>query len=179
MNTGFQAVPAQSSLAVGTEAATMEGQHDLVALLDRIHRLSNLDHLAEVLVAEDLARFNIRATLVHMKIRPAPLSGAWLGTKPASVCVIPHPEDLIMIIVKNQEIDPLESPLDPDATQLQPPLSGTVDDNDDTDDEHWDENEPPDRALSTRTETQDEFRLDEPEEDAGADSAADDEDSVD
>jgi hypothetical protein len=75
----------------------------------------------------------------------------------------------------------MESPLDPDATQMQPPLSGTVDDNDDADDEHWDENEPPDRALSTRSETQDEFRpdeLEELEEDADEDLAADDEDIV-
>jgi hypothetical protein len=84
-----------------------------------------------------------------------------------------------MVTVRSQEIDPMESPLDPDATQMQPPLSGTVDDDDDADDEHWDENEPPDRPLSTRSETQDEFRLDEPEEDAVEDSAADDEDSVD
>jgi hypothetical protein len=79
-----------------------------------------------------------------------------------------------------QEIDPMESPLDPDATQTQPPLSGTVDDDDDADDERWDENEPPDRALSAESETRDsEFRLDEREEDAGEDLAADDEESVD
>jgi hypothetical protein len=82
-------------------------------------------------------------------------------------------------MAESQEIDPMESPLDPDATQVQPPLSGTVDDDDDVDDEHWDENEPPDRALSTRSETQDEFRLDEREEDAAEDPAAGDEDSLD
>jgi hypothetical protein len=82
-------------------------------------------------------------------------------------------------MAKKQKIDPIESPLDPDATQTQPPLSGTVDDNDDVDDERWDENEPPDRPLSARSETQDEFRLDEPEEDVGEDSAAGDVDSVD
>jgi hypothetical protein len=53
-------------------------------------------------------------------------------------------------------------------------------DDDDADDEHWDETEPPDRAaLSTRSETQDEFRLDEREEDAAEDPAAGDEDSLD
>jgi hypothetical protein len=82
-------------------------------------------------------------------------------------------------MVTSQEIDPTESPLDPDATQMQPPVSGTVDDDDDADDEHWDENEPPDRALSTRSETQDELPLDEREEDAAEDPAADAEDSVD
>ena len=81
-------------------------------------------------------------------------------------------------MANSQEIDPMESPLDPDATQMQPPLSGTVDDADDADDEHWDENEPPDRALSTRSETKDEFRLDEREEDAAEDPATDAEDSV-
>lgn len=79
-------------------------------------------------------------------------------------------------MAKSQEIDPVESPLDPDATQMQPPLSGTVDDDDDVDDERWDENEAPERALSDQTETRDEFRLDEREEDAGEDPAADDED---
>jgi hypothetical protein len=55
-----------------------------------------------------------------------------------------------------------------------------VDDNDDVDDERWDENEPPDRALSAESETRDsDFRLDEREEDAGEDLAADDEESVD
>lgn len=82
-------------------------------------------------------------------------------------------------MAKNQEIDPIESPLDPDATQTQPPLSGTVDDDDNADDERWDENEPPDRPLSARSETLDEFRLDEREEGADEDSAADDEDSLD
>jgi hypothetical protein len=36
-------------------------------------------------------------------------------------------------MVTSQEIDPTESPLDPDATQMQPPVSGTVDDDDDED----------------------------------------------
>jgi len=48
--------------------------------------------------------------------------------------------------------------LDPDETQTQPPLSGTVDDNDDVDDEREDENEAPDRALSDETDTRNEFR---------------------
>ena len=48
---------------------------------------------------------------------------------------------------RSNEIDPVESPLDPDTVQTQPPLSGTVDDDDDTDDERWDENEAPTRQL--------------------------------
>jgi hypothetical protein len=47
---------------------------------------------------------------------------------------------------------------------MQPPLTGTVDD-DNADDERWDENEASDRALSDRSETRDEFCLDEREED--------------
>ena len=64
-----------------------------------------------------------------------------------------------------QEIDPTETPLDPDVTEMQPPLSGTVDDDDEVDDERWDENEAPDRQLSATTEARDESRLDEREED--------------
>jgi hypothetical protein len=79
-------------------------------------------------------------------------------------------------VATNQEINPAETPLDPDETQTQPPLSGTVDDNDETDDEHWDENEAPERALSDKTDTRGEFRLDEREEDADDDSSVDDED---
>ena len=83
-------------------------------------------------------------------------------------------------MAERREIDPIESPLDPDATQMQPPLSGTVDDSDDVDDERWDENEPPDRALSAESETPDSaFRLDKQEEDTNEDLAADDEESVD
>jgi hypothetical protein len=70
--------------------------------------------------------------------------------------------------------DPIEIPLEPDEAQTQPPLSGTVDDNDDTDDERWDENEAPERALTDETDTRAEFRLDEREEDD--DSSVDDED---
>lgn len=44
-----------------------------------------------------------------------------------------------------REIDPTGIPLDPDATPVQPPLSGTVDDDDNRDDERWDENEAPTR----------------------------------
>ncbi len=78
-----------------------------------------------------------------------------------------------------REIDPTETPLDPDATQMQPPLSGTVDDDDNRDDERWDENEAPIRKLSDRGETQDEFRLDEREEDKDQDAAPDEEDRTD
>ncbi len=74
--------------------------------------------------------------------------------------------------------EPLETPLDPDETPIEPPLSGTVDDNDDVDDERWDENEAPERALSDETDTRSEFLLDEREEDADAESIDDDEDDV-
>ena len=53
-----------------------------------------------------------------------------------------------------QEIDPLEIPLDPEETPMQPPLSGTVDDADDVDDEREDENEAPVRALSDTTDSE-------------------------
>ncbi len=75
--------------------------------------------------------------------------------------------------------DPLEAPRDPDETQIEPPLSGTVDDNDDVDDERWDENEAPERALSDETDTRDEFRLDEREEDTDDASIDDDEEDED
>jgi hypothetical protein len=58
----------------------------------------------------------------------------------------------------NRETDPTETPLDPDVTQMQPPLSGTPDDDDDSDDERWDENEPPDRWVKDSDETRDELR---------------------
>jgi hypothetical protein len=77
-----------------------------------------------------------------------------------------------------QEIDPTETPLDPDATEMQPPLSGTVDDDDDVDDERPDENEAPDRQLSDTIEARDEFRLDEREEDADQGAVSDDEDAA-
>lgn len=75
----------------------------------------------------------------------------------------------------NPESDRLERPLDPDEAQTEPPLSGTVDDNDDVDDERWDENEAPERALTDETDTRNEFRLDEREEDSDGESI-DDED---
>jgi hypothetical protein len=77
------------------------------------------------------------------------------------------------------EIDPTGTPLDPEETPVDPPLSGTVDDNDDVDDERWDENEAPERALSDETDTRNEFRLDEREEDTDDDSSVDDEDEDD
>jgi hypothetical protein len=58
-----------------------------------------------------------------------------------------------------------EIPLDPDElASQQAPLSGTVDDDGDHDDERDDENEAPVRERSDRTETRDEFQLDEREE---------------
>jgi hypothetical protein len=78
-----------------------------------------------------------------------------------------------------EEIGPTGVPLDPDETQTEPPLSGTVDDNDAVDDERWDENEAPERALSDETDTRNEFRLDEREEDTDDDSSVDDKDEDD
>ena len=60
-----------------------------------------------------------------------------------------------------RELDPTQTPLDPDTAQVQPPLSGTVDDNDDADDERADENEAPTRKFTDHETTRDEFRLDE------------------
>ena len=80
----------------------------------------------------------------------------------------------------NDEIDPVQSPLDPDATQTQPPLTGTVDDNDSVDDERWDENEAPLRSVSDRAQTlRDEFQLDEREEEPNQESADEAEDGED
>jgi hypothetical protein len=81
--------------------------------------------------------------------------------------------------MSNQEIDPIETPLDSDGTTTQPPLSGTVDDADDVDDERADENEAPTRALSDETDTRNEFRLDEREEAEDDDSSVDDEEDDD
>src|SRR5579862_6485826 len=69
------------------------------------------------------------------------------------------------VMAKSRESDPLETPLDPDTTQMQPPLSGTVDDDDNADDERWDENEAPTRAVSGTSEGEDEFQIDEQDED--------------
>lgn len=69
-----------------------------------------------------------------------------------------------------RELDPTQTPLDPDAPQMQPPLSGTVDDNDEADDERWDENAAPTRQLSDTGDTREEFRLDKREKDADEDS---------
>ena len=64
-----------------------------------------------------------------------------------------------------RELDPTQTPLDPDSAQMPPPLSGTIDDNDEADDERPDENEAPTRQLSDGEKTRDEFRLDEREDD--------------
>jgi hypothetical protein len=79
-------------------------------------------------------------------------------------------------MARDRAIDPIETPLDPDLTEVQPPLSGTVDDEDDVDDERSDENEAPTRELSDSTESREEFRLDEREEDDDGDLDAEDED---
>jgi hypothetical protein len=78
-----------------------------------------------------------------------------------------------------REIDPSETPLDPDATQMQPPLSGTVDDDDNRDDERWDENEAPTRKPSDRGETPEELRLDEREEELDREVGTDEDDRTD
>ena len=72
-----------------------------------------------------------------------------------------------------REIDPAQTPLDPDELQMQAPLSGTIDDDDDVDDEREDENEAPTRQLSDTGDARDEFRLDEREEDAKEDGDGD------
>lgn len=64
-----------------------------------------------------------------------------------------------------REIDPSELPLDPAEAGPQAPSSGTVDDDDNRDDESPDENEAPTRELSDLRETRDEFVLDKREED--------------
>jgi hypothetical protein len=80
----------------------------------------------------------------------------------------------------SRELDPIETPLDPDAPQTEPPLSGTVDDDDDVDDERWDENEAPERQLRDTNERRDELRLDEPQEaDTDLDEVEEDEDADD
>lgn len=63
------------------------------------------------------------------------------------------------------EIDSPEIPPDPDETDPGPPLSGTVDDDDNRDDERPEENEAPVRESRDSEETPEEFRLDEREED--------------
>ena len=50
-------------------------------------------------------------------------------------------------MTKVREFDPTEIAVDPDVTETQPPLSGTVDDDDDVDDERSDENEAPTRGA--------------------------------
>lgn len=64
-----------------------------------------------------------------------------------------------------QEIDPSELPVDPEEASSQPPLSGTVDDDDNRDDERPQENEAPLRERSDLQTARGEFRLDEREED--------------
>ena len=72
----------------------------------------------------------------------------------------------------------IESP-DPDETQTEPPLSGTVDDDDNVDDERWDENEAPTRAVRDTREGDDGFQLEKPEEDADEDLTTEDEEGLD
>ncbi len=62
------------------------------------------------------------------------------------------------------EIDPPEVPLDPEEADPGPPLSGTVDDDDNRDDEHPEENEAPVRESRDTQELPEEFQLDEREE---------------
>ena len=74
----------------------------------------------------------------------------------------------------SQDLAPFVNPSDPEEIPTQPPLSGTVDDADDVDDEREDENEAPVRAASDGTDARDEFRLDEREEDPEDDLNVDD-----
>jgi hypothetical protein len=69
------------------------------------------------------------------------------------------------LIVSLPEIDPPEIPPDPDEGDPGPPLSGTVDDDDNRDDERPEENEAPVRESRDSQELPEEFQLDEREED--------------
>jgi hypothetical protein len=51
-----------------------------------------------------------------------------------------------------------------DPTPLEHPTTGTIDDDDDRDDEHAGENEAPVRETSDRTETPEEFEVDDEDE---------------
>jgi hypothetical protein len=51
-----------------------------------------------------------------------------------------------------------------EPTPLEPPTTGTVDDDDDRDDEHADENEALVREKSERTESPEEFEIDDEDE---------------
>jgi hypothetical protein len=81
-----------------------------------------------------------------------------------------QPADLedITTAASKEDIDPSELPLDLQNTAAEPPLSGTVDDDDNRDDEHEDENEAPTREARDTQETREEFQLDEREEIPGA-----------
>src|SRR5699024_7412650 len=64
-----QAEAGEPALAVFAEAAgDVEGQAHVVADLDPVHRLADLDHLALVFVSEDGARLEIGAAFVHVKV---------------------------------------------------------------------------------------------------------------
>lgn len=70
-----------------------------------------------------------------------------------------------VLIMSLPETDSPEIPPDPDEAGPGPPLSGTVDDDDNRDDENPQENEAPVRESRDSQETPEEFRLDEREED--------------
>ena len=67
----------------------------------------------------------------------------------------------------------------PEKDPLETPLSGTVDDDDNVDDERWDENEAPTRAVRDTREGDEEFQLEEPEEDTDEDLTEEDEEGLD
>ncbi len=67
-----QAKPGQSALAVLAKAAAdVEREADPVALLHAVHSAANLDHLAEILVAEDASLFETRPSFVHVQVGAA------------------------------------------------------------------------------------------------------------
>jgi hypothetical protein len=69
----------EAALAVCAEAAAdIEGEDDLVALLDGVHSAADGDDFAEVFVAEDLAFFNVGAAFVHVEVGAADVGGGEL-----------------------------------------------------------------------------------------------------
>jgi hypothetical protein len=73
---GGQAEAGQAGLTVLAEpAANVERQAHHVADLDPVDAAADLDHLAQVLVPEDLSFFHIGTALVHMQVTAADVGG--------------------------------------------------------------------------------------------------------
>jgi hypothetical protein len=68
--------------------------------------------------------------------------------------------------MKVEDPELLELPPFPELNAVAPPTTGTVDDDDEPQDERPDENEAPIREISDKTEAPEEFKLDD-EDDAG------------